>query len=99
MKTKNTPRLARFVPMQVRTSTENDSPSLVKAYRSYLSEEKAKSATGALGNTGGKVEHELLGFTGEEAQGSGKRLVPGSRELCYTTGTCQDGGGDPGNEG
>lgn len=66
-------------------STETDSPSLVKAYRTYLREEKARLAMGAVGKTGGEVEHKLLDFTGKEAQGSGKRLVPGSRELRYTT--------------
>lgn len=53
---------------------------------------------GVVGKTGGKVGHELLGFTGEEGQGSGKRLVPGSRELRYTTGTCQEGSGVVGND-
>ncbi|CAM9392164.1 unnamed protein product, partial [Laminaria digitata] len=37
---------------KVRTSTENDSPSLVKAYRTYLSDEKARSAMGVVGKTG-----------------------------------------------
>lgn len=100
MKTKSTYAHCPVCPtvMQVRTSTENDYPSIVKAYRTYLSEEKAKSAMGAVGKAGGKVGNELLGFSGEEAQGIGKRFVKGSRELRYTTGTCQDGNGVPGND-
>lgn len=98
MKTENSYAHCSVVLMQVRTSIEHDSPSLVKAYRTYLSEEKAKSAMGAVGKAGGKVGDELLGFSGEEAQGSGKRSVPGSRELLYTTGTCPDGNGVPGKD-
>lgn len=59
---------------QVRTRMDNDSRVLVKAYRAYLSHEKARSAIGVVDKTGGGgAGHELLDFSGAAKRADGRQ--------------------------
>lgn len=73
---------------QVRTRIDTDSCGLVKAYRAYVSEEKARSALGVVEKTGGgAAERELVDFpAGKSAEQPRMKLgVAANRKNQYVT--------------
>lgn len=68
---------------------ETDTPNLAKAYRTHLSEEKAKLATGVVEEASRGVAHEELDFAGRYTVDANDRRrveLSGSRKLQYVTG-------------
>lgn len=76
----------RSVPpaLQVRTLVETDPSALVKAYRVYLANEKARLAKDVVDKTSGRVRG-LLDFAGGEKRGEERPELTDNRKLSYMT--------------
>lgn len=62
-------------PLQVRARVETDSHVLVKAYRTYLLEEKARSAVSIVDKTGGGAAVQEQFFGGGKLAEDGRPVV------------------------
>lgn len=62
---------------------ETDSRAPVKAYRSYLSEEKARLSAGVVEKGGRGTGHDLVDFGSGEKGGVERLRASSGRQLCY----------------